>query len=77
MQIFVKNLDSKTIVLEVEPDSIVETLKSKIYDKEGIHPDHQSLVYGGKILQNGRILSDYMIQKESTLFLTTSIHRFA
>ena len=72
MQIFIEikvETGNEVITLEVEPTDRIEDIKVKIYDKKGILPADQKLIFANKQLEDGNTLQDYSIQKDSILRL--------
>ncbi len=69
MKIYVTALTGKTTALSVEPDELIEDVRLKIQEQEGIPPDQQRLIHGGIQLEDGRRLSDFGIQPEAMLHL--------
>lgn len=69
MQIFLNSSFGGAIVLDVEPSDTIENVEAKVQDKLGYNPADQFLYRSGVFLEEGRTLSDYNIQKESTLDL--------
>ena len=72
MKIFVQTVTGRTITLIVGQCDTIRDVKAKIQEKEGIHPDEQTLIFEGEHLQDIQTLSDCSIQDESILELVLS-----
>ena len=70
MQILVKTPQNTLLTLEVEAFDPIEVVKAKIQDQTGFAPSRQRLVFGGKLLPDGSVLSDFNVQKDAQLLLT-------
>ena len=72
-QVFVKTLTGKTVALDVDLAAFPSDVKVRLWNRTGIPPDQQRLVFTSKQLEDGRTLWDYGIRKESTLYLTANL----
>ncbi|GJZ96811.1 polyubiqutin 1 [Tanacetum coccineum] len=69
MKIYVMTLTKKKITFDVKPSDTIGYLKAKIKDTEGIPTDKQVLIFNEMALEDNSTLSDFHINKESTLTL--------
>lgn len=61
MQLQIKTLTGKTIMLDVQQSDTVLSVKQQIQDKEGVQVEQQRLIFCGKDLQNDFELQNYSI----------------
>ena len=73
MQIFVRLPGGQNIALEVESNDTIENVKAKVYYRTDIAEGFQQLTFTNQVLEEGRTLGDYNIQKESILFLSMQL----
>eukprot|EP00291_Cryptomonas_curvata_P010522 CAMPEP_0172177238 /NCGR_PEP_ID=MMETSP1050-20130122/15319_1 /TAXON_ID=233186 /ORGANISM="Cryptomonas curvata, Strain CCAP979/52" /LENGTH=77 /DNA_ID=CAMNT_0012849723 /DNA_START=128 /DNA_END=361 /DNA_ORIENTATION=- len=73
MQIKVKTLTGKEIEFDIEPTDTVKRIKERVEEKEGIPPQQQRLIFGGKQMHDDKTASDYNLEGGSTLHLVLAL----
>ena len=73
MRLFLRTLTGKTITLEVNADMGIDMVKLLLEEKEGIPVDQPCFIFAGERLKDDRTLSDYNIQKESTIHVVLNL----
>lgn len=72
IQIYVVDSTYTSQTLEVEPSDSIDNVKQKTQDRTGIDPASQYLYFDGTLLEDGKTLTDYNVQKQSTLPLVAT-----
>ena len=67
IQIFVKTITGKTIVLDVKPEDSIGNIRKKIQEVDGQRPEDLMLIGNSKSLQDDVTLMAYNIQEGTTL----------
>ena len=62
IEVYVKTVEGRTLKIEITLEEKVSDLKQRIYDKEGLHPDTQNLMYKGTICDDEKTLKDLNIE---------------
>jgi ubiquitin C len=72
MHIFVKTLTGRHVIFDVGSSDLVEDLKARIHEREGVPPVRQRLTFAGRLLEEGNTLSDCSVQGDATVNLGIS-----
>ena len=71
--LIIKHFTGSSFTLRCNPKDTIMSIKLKIYEmKKGPHPNNFKLLYAGKALDAGRLVSDYTISDRSVLNMEIS-----
>ena len=69
MQITVRTLTAKRLIISIFPTDLVEQLKAAIQDTEGFPPDQQRLIFANTVMEDGHSLASYGVRNDDTVHL--------
>ncbi|KII66211.1 Ubiquitin-40S ribosomal protein S27a [Thelohanellus kitauei] len=72
MQIFVRTTCGKTVLVEIKPETTVESLKQELIERGDISPK-DDLIYGDRLLNSSHDLVSSKMERYSTLFVTSGL----
>ena len=73
MEIYVKTLTGENITIDIEANDSIANIKLKIQEKMDVPPEQQRLIFAGQQLEDEKTISDYNIQRESTIHLVYTL----
>lgn len=73
MLVKVKTLTGKEIEVDVEPKEKVIKIKERVEEKEGIPPQQQRLIFGGKQMNDDKTIGEFNIEGGSVLHLVLAL----
>eukprot|EP00994_Dinema_validum_P005928 NODE_4150_length_492_cov_83.277652_g3549_i0.p2 GENE.NODE_4150_length_492_cov_83.277652_g3549_i0~~NODE_4150_length_492_cov_83.277652_g3549_i0.p2 ORF type:complete len:80 (-),score=19.64 NODE_4150_length_492_cov_83.277652_g3549_i0:173-412(-) len=73
MIIKVKTLTGKEIEIHIDNGDKIERIKERVEEKEGIPPQQQRLIFGGRQMADEKTAKDYNIEAGSVLHLVLAL----
>ncbi|RKP18181.1 ubiquitin [Rozella allomycis CSF55] len=73
MLIKVKTLTGKEIEIDIEQTDKITRIKERIEEKEGIPPQQQRLIFGGKQMNDDKTAQEYNVEGGSVLHLVLAL----
>ena len=67
MQLYVMLLTGKMIKLDVDNTDSIQNIKQQIFNKIGIYPEKQKIIFNNIVLDDNNIINYYHIKPDNTL----------
>ena len=68
-EIVIKTFSGNSFTVQVTPNDTVETVKTKICERQGISPESQKIIYTGRELENHMQLGELNVHTAATFYL--------